>query len=304
MKKILIFKKRREVGEIISDTFAFIRLEGQNLLKYIVRFAGIPLVLVIITASIYSINNDPEYNPIPQDTFNFINLFILLISALVYSALCYSITLNYIQSYINNQGQVHDADIRAGIKRNFMKIIGLILLTGIIMVVVVLISSFITGILGFLLGNLFWLVLLFFFVPIVYFFVVFSITYPISVFEGLPNSSVINQSFKLISSQWWVTFLALLVIGLIYIALIMVFNIPAFIYLFIQEFVSTQEYVYYEEAQIDWVELILNTFGVIAQYVLLSIQIIAGAFIYFNLNERKNFTGTLESIETIGHRES
>jgi len=40
--------------------------------------------------------------------------------------------------------------------------------------------------------------------------------------------------------------------------------------------------------------------GTVAQFLLNLIGIIAGAFIYFNLNEKKNFTGTYERIANLG----
>lgn len=304
MKKTLIFKKSREIGDLVSDTFAFIRLEGQTLIKYIIRFAGIPLALVLITATIYAHYTLQEIDSIPQDNYNLINLFVLIGSALVYMALYYCIVLHYIQSYINKQGKVQEVDIRAGIKKNFWRMVGLILLTGVILGVVTFVSAFITGIFGFLAGNFFWLVFIFFFVPIIYFMVVFSITYAASVFEGVSNSVAINKSFKLIRNEWWATFLTLLLIGLIYFALVMAFQVPFYIYFFANEFVSPQEYIYYEEAQIDWIALVLNAIGLVAQYLLFGIPVITTAFIYYNLNERKNFTGTIESIDKIGERES
>lgn len=56
-------------------------------------------------------------------------------------------------------------------------------------------------------------------------------------------------------------------------------------------------------AMFDWIYIALNTIAIVAQYILHTIIVICGVFIYFNLNEKKNFTGTLETIDAIGTKE-
>ena len=53
----------------------------------------------------------------------------------------------------------------------------------------------------------------------------------------------------------------------------------------------------------DPVYIILNVIGQFFQYLLNIITIVGSAFIYFNLNERKYFSGTLERINSIGKSE-
>jgi len=50
----------------------------------------------------------------------------------------------------------------------------------------------------------------------------------------------------------------------------------------------------------DWVYITLSVLSSAVQYILAGIFAIAIAFIYFNLNEKKNQTGTFETIESIG----
>jgi hypothetical protein len=54
MKETIIFKKERELGEILSDTFKFLRLEGKELFGYIFRIAGPALVIMVIAMSVYT----------------------------------------------------------------------------------------------------------------------------------------------------------------------------------------------------------------------------------------------------------
>jgi hypothetical protein len=50
----------------------------------------------------------------------------------------------------------------------------------------------------------------------------------------------------------------------------------------------------------DPIYILLNVISTLAQFLLNLISIIAGVFIYFNLNEKKNFTGTYERIDSLG----
>ena len=51
----------------------------------------------------------------------------------------------------------------------------------------------------------------------------------------------------------------------------------------------------------DPVYILLNIISSIAQFMLNIISLVAGALVYFNLNERKNFTGTFERIQNLGN---
>jgi hypothetical protein len=53
----------------------------------------------------------------------------------------------------------------------------------------------------------------------------------------------------------------------------------------------------------DWGYIVLSLIGVIAQYVFYSLIVIGTTFIYFNINEKKNSTGTFEQIEALGSEE-
>ena len=54
MKEKIEFKKERELGTILSDTFKFLRLEGKNLFGYILRIAGPALFILVISFVVYT----------------------------------------------------------------------------------------------------------------------------------------------------------------------------------------------------------------------------------------------------------
>ncbi|NNJ81935.1 MAG: hypothetical protein HKP11_07045, partial [Flavobacteriaceae bacterium] len=107
-----------------------------------------------------------------------------------------------------------------------------------------------------------------------------------------------------IKGQWWTTFATLIVVWVIYYVVLFIFQVPQYIYFFTKEFTVSETYIEGSPVEaFDWIDMALSSFGVIAQYLLQTFLVLASAFIYFNLNEKKNFTGTMETIESLGNRE-
>ena len=50
----------------------------------------------------------------------------------------------------------------------------------------------------------------------------------------------------------------------------------------------------------DPIYLILNLVAYFGKFLFYSVTLVSSAFIYFDLNEQKNFTGTFEKIESLG----
>ncbi|HET8855093.1 MAG TPA: hypothetical protein VFM60_04120, partial [Salinimicrobium sp.] len=85
----------------------------------------------------------------------------------------------------------------------------------------------------------------------------------------------------------------------------MIFQIPMFIYIFVKALTVSQEGSIADPgALIDWIYIALNVLSSIFQYLLSVIVVIATAFIYFDLNEKKHQTGTYETISRLGSSEN
>ena len=283
------FKKQRELGSILTDTFKFVRLEGKSLLGLILKIAG-PALLIVLLAYIY-------YMQVTMGNFDLlaagssieffgldilIAFFIMIFSGVAFYALMYGTVLHYIKSYIHNDGIVNKDKITTGVKNSFWSLMGLSLLVGLI-----------TGI-----GAIFCLI------PGIYFGTVLVTTYAIHVFENRSATDSISYSFQLIKGEWWITFATLIVIFILYYIITLIFSIPIIIYSLINMFTISQEITANPADMFDWVYITLNVIGMIGQYLLYALIVISTAFIYFNLNERKNFTGTIETIESLGKRDS
>ncbi len=276
------FKKQRELGEIITVTFKFIRENYKKLFSLLVKFAG-PAFLVMVAALVYysySVpNNIMEVMDFSSGNF-LIGFFILAVTLVVFYASLYTTIYHFIRSYVDHNGQAEESEVRAGFKNDFGKMILLLVITGILMVA------------GFIL----------FFIPGIYLMVPFSIAGAIMIFKQTGISDTISYSFNLIKDQWWMTFITIIVMGILVYVISLVFQVPLIVYTIIKMMAVVQEG---SAAGVfdnrDWILITLQVISSVIQYTLSIISIIAVAFIYFNLNEEKNLTGTFERIDNLGN---
>ena len=207
--------------------------------------------------------------------------FLMIISGVAFYALMYGTVLHYIKSYIKNDGNAIKEEVTAGVRQSFWSLLGISFLVGLI-----------SGI-GFI----------FCVIPGIYFGTVLATTYAIHVFENRNTTDSISYSFELIKGEWWITFATYLVIFILYYIITIIFSLPGIIYSFINIFTMSQEATANPADMFDWIYVALNVLGMIGQYILYALIIISTALVYFNLNERKNFTGAMETIETLGKRD-
>ena len=287
MKEILQFKKQRDLGSMITDTFAFIRKNYKQLFSIVLKTAG-PALIIVVIAYIYY-NKSVSSSMLGNTYFSeglfvgnfFLALAILLISGMVYNSLFYGTIIYYVKSYIENDGNVNSKEVISNVRKDFMKLLGLSFL-------VTLMVGF-----GFLLCG----------IPGIYFIVVLSPVYCVLIFEKRGATDSISHCFDLIKGNWWITFATLFVMGIIYYIVLLIFQIPQIIYYFIKAFTVFQEASLDPSQMFDWVYVALSSFSVIAQNLLISVIVICTVFIYFDLNEKKNSTGAIETIESLGKRD-
>ncbi|WP_103865443.1 hypothetical protein [Aquimarina sp. I32.4] len=283
------FKKKRELGDILTDTFAFLRNNGKTLLSVLMKTSGIPFVLLILASAFYTHISTSFLDPVRLSNNEVTNmgmfaiaLFTMFTTLLIFYGLLCGTVLHFIKAYIDNKGRVDVNTVTQGVKQDFGKIIGLGFLSGLI-----------TGV-GFLLC----------FIPGIYLYVPMSLVFSILVFRKTSISDAINDSFLLIKNEWWITFATLLVLGILIGVISAVFSIPAIIYSFTKGLALASETSMNDaSSSIDWVFILLNTISSAAKYLLYIITSVATAFIYYNLNERKHATGALEQIDSLGKSE-
>lgn len=110
-----------------------------------------------------------------------------------------------------------------------------------------------------------------------------------------------QYSFTLIKENWWITFATLFVIYIIVAIASYAFSLPTIIYSWIKMGVFSGE-MDAENFNVfnDPIYLLLNILSTLVQFLMNIIFLVATSLIFFNLNEKKNFTGTFERIESLG----
>ena len=286
------FKKQRDFGLLISDTFNFLRNEFKPFLKTIFKISGPAIVLYLIAMAFYmqvagDFMNFDIYNTNSED---FSDPILILFAALCYIVslmitfiLVSSSSLHYIKSYIENKGQINYEDIRRNVSSTFWSYFGLGFIKWITLLFSVLLCVF----------------------PVLYVMVPMFIVFSIYVFEKKRNAiDAYSHSFYLINEDFWTAIGTMIVIFIIIYIISMVFSVPTLIYTYAKMGILSGEFDPESiNTIVDPVYIVLNVISNLFSILLNLIPIVASAFIYFHLNEKRNFTGTYERISNIGNTE-
>lgn len=289
-KPYIEFKKQRELGEILTDSFNFIKFEFKPFFGILLKIVGPYLfaTMIFLGFYFYSFNGffnlnfqseGPDINPL----FLIIAVLGLIVSAIAMYGLTQATVLYYIKSYSDNKGVAEYDYVRKEAYNKFWSFIGLSFLVGI---------SVAAG-------------LMLCFIPGIYLYPPLMLSFSILVFMNKSVTDAFQYGFTLIKDNWWVTFAALLVIGIIIGIIGYVFQIPAVIYLWVKMGVFSGEVDAESMGGIfDPIYILLNLLAYMVQFVLQTVSLVAAALIFFNLNEKKNFTGTMERIQNLGKEDN
>ncbi len=284
------FKKERDLGGILSDTFRFIRENWKPYFLTVLKIAAPALIVMLLAVGFYfysfsgmfsSLGVDGTGEPDITSTFSTgLSAIILLVAATATYVLMNMASLYYIKSYIENNGTPDYQEVRSKIRENFWSFLGL----GILLFIILFFSAMLC------------------FFPVIYTGVVLSLAFPIMVFEERGISESISHSFTLIKDHWFNTFGVLFVVVMLVYVLSMIFSVPSLIYYFVKLGTSLGEDDPTAVISIfsDPIYFLLNIVSYIGQFLLSSITLISSVFIYYDLNEQKNFTGSYEKIESLG----
>ncbi|MGN8071309.1 hypothetical protein [Mucilaginibacter sp. SG564] len=279
--------KIRDFGEIISDTFLFIRQNIKPLLKYFFTFCGIFVAGGIVCAALYQLKwagtmnslragafNTNQYKPSPFSFFGPEYFLLILFGILSFTALTVTF-LSYIALYKEKGKQVPTTEEMWGyIKYYFLRVLG----SSILLHILLIFASLLCG------------------VPGIYLSPIFALIFPIMVIENASFGYAFSRSFFLIKDNWWVTFGALVVIWIIFYVAIVVITIPTTIINMISLITAPQKggAAFSAPAAIIGAALqqLCQVFGVL--------PVTALALCYFNLTESKDGTSLMDKINKLG----
>ncbi len=276
------FKKERELGEILGAMFKFLRENYKDLLKALVKIAGPALILLLACFVFYSIETVGSLGASFNSGTTIISLLLLAISYMVYYAALNGTIYHSIKSYINNEGKIIFSEVASGVKADFGKLIA-----------ISLISAILIG------AGMILLI-----IPGIYLMVPLSMAPAIIVFNRKSVFDSISDCFDLVKDNWWITFASIIVISIIVYIVAVVFQIPTIIYSVVKILTSFNEGSIADPSSLlDTGYIIINTLSSMIQYIVYGMTPIGFSLIFFNLNEKKNLTGTYETIRNIGRKE-
>ena len=286
------FKKERDFGSIISDTFTFIRYEYKAIFRLYLKHVGWALLLVLATSAYYqydSLRLSDDFSSsggFNEYMINFllqtsVSLLLLIVSSIVYSALSFTTINSIIKSYVTHEGEIKEDEVGKFVNQFFStSLVGMLIF-------VVLVS------IGIALCIL----------PGIYLAVPLILLFPIIVFQEKTISEAFTECFQLIKQNWWISFATLIVVSILISLIGGLFQIPIIVISGLEALTSIEEGANGTGTQnlaSNWLYMLLYILASLAQYILGLVTLISVAFIYFNLNEYHNNTGTLEDIDSIG----
>jgi hypothetical protein len=299
--------KKREIGDIITDTFKFLRKNLKVLYPILLKTLLIPFILLIVAVIFYSVATSELTSAIYiMDSIGnnpaaiIIGLLVLLVTGMVYTGLLHGSIAEYMKEYHASNGNPNTETVLRQIKEKTTSYItlaftNLLYVFGFPIIIMVLGIIFIGGSFSFLGG----LIIIAAFVYIIYLYTRYTIIFPSLAHKKNAVTESFSTSSKLVKEEWWNTFLTLFLLGLITGAISFVFQLPGAIYTISKEFVAPGEFSVVD-ASTDWILVIFQTLSSAVSYLLYIILAVATNFIYFNLSERKNQTGSMERINSIG----
>ncbi|QJD96749.1 hypothetical protein HH214_13145 [Mucilaginibacter robiniae] len=292
MEQNIELAKTRDFGEIINDTFVFIKQNLKPLLKSFFTICGLLLLALAIVQSLQMIKvydlqrqiytaasgSGTSYNAGYRFGYQYGQMAGQYLLSFAVMILFYTVMLITILSYIalyKEKGNIAPTteEVWVYVKYYFLRVLGSSILLGLLL----------------MLGMVLCLI------PGIWLYPITGLILAVIVLENAPFGYAFNRGFKLISNNWWLTFGCLFVAGLIAGLGAMVFTVPNYIIMFYNLLVHTRASA---TSSVPLV-FITTTIQILGQ-TLLIIPLVTLALCYFNLTENKEGTGLLNRINQFG----
>jgi hypothetical protein len=266
-EKEILFRKKREIGDIFSDTFEFIRQEYKPILKLIAVYV-LPFIIMYSIVQVYLQKNfiskidftDPEaflavIGPV------YLNVFLFSLFGLFVQSLLIATYYSYIEVYVKKgKGNFDPSEITPYLFSNGLLAIG----ASIVIFIIVIFGIFLC------------------IIPGIYFANTLSLAFIILIFEKKGFGNALMRSALLVKSDWWNTFLINLIGVILIWTVSFIMSIPSMITGFSAGILSQNETpVEYP----NWYWMLIGASTIVSS-VLWIVPYTFLAFQYFNLEER------------------
>lgn len=268
IEKEIQFRKKREIGDIITDSFEFIKHEYKPVLKLVLTYVLPFIILYGVVQVNFQMKFMGNVDLSDQESMMknigpiYLNVFLSSLFALFVQSLLAGTYFSYIEAYIKKgKGNFELSDITPHLFSNSLLALGASLVAFIIVLIGVVLCI----------------------LPGLYFANTFSIVVIIIIFEKKGIGDAFTRSWNLVTKQWWNTFL-LNLLGIVIIWLVsFVISIPSMITGVGSSIFSLKETGAIEQPDWHWVLMGIST---IVSALFWIIPFTFMTFQYFNLDER------------------
>ena len=281
MIEALEFKKRRDFGQVINDTFTFMRQNFKPLIKTYFTFCGLFVLASMSTMlmqqykTVNVINTMGNGGSSTGKGLYGIEYFLSIVFSLASYASMSVAILSYIAIYVQKGNQTPTTEEVWGFfKYYFWRVFG----SSILLLLMVMV--------GFILCL----------APGFYLFPFVTMMLPIMVIENASLGYAFSRSFQIIKENFWITFGTLLVIWIIVYACMSMVILPTTLFNMIGMFSSKGAHM----------SLTLTMISTVLQslcQVFTIVPIITITLMYFSLIEQKENVGLMERISNFGTSE-
>ena len=275
--KTITLREPRDFGDIISDTFGYVRVHFKTLAKGLLLFS-LPFIIIsgiLVGGSFGTIMSSAE-NPEALGELGgtvvqmFLGVFLLMMTFLFIII----IVMKHIQLVDEGVEHIDMGMLLDGVGRNIGGLIGILIITGIATTI------------GFFL----------FILPGIFIAVKLSLAPAIYVIEEEDFGEALSKSWELTKDNWWFTFGVSFVMSIIINIVSNIFIFPLYIIMSVVIFSSGEPN---PESLGTMISLIYG-FSMIVVGLFYCFPIISQAMVYFHLNEIKSGATLFDKIDSLG----
>jgi len=278
MKQPIEPRRIRDFGQIINDSFTFLKENFKPLFKSLIIICGFFIVIGAVStiftyanmSSMFSLNVN-SYDGFSQPVSYIISAVISTFVLIITQAFVHLTTLCYISVYIQKGNQTPTLpEVWGYFKYYFWRVLG----SSILIFFVVIVAMMLCIIPGIYVAPIMYLVI------------------PIIVIENSSFGRAFNESFRLAKNNWWLLFGVIFIMSLIVGISNSIASIPLSIFSMGGKFLSLKAFT---------LPLII-IFSVLYNVLLLAyvLPAIALCMCYFSFAEQKDGTGLLSRIDKLG----
>jgi hypothetical protein len=284
MNQPIELRKTRDFGQIINDSFTFLKENFKPLFLSLLIICGFFIVVGTVTSvfqymgmmnlyrGAFPFNTNANAYSVPEYTVTyFVSLLFNAFVMIMLQVCIHMVTLCYISVYLQKGNTKPTFDEVWGyFKYYFFRVIG----SGIVIAILIGVGFLLCVFPGIYVANVFYLVI------------------PIIIIENTSFSYAFNRSFKLIKNNWWFVFGIIFITSLIVGIASSFAGIPLTILTVGSSFFSNKSFTL----------PLLIFFSALRNILMLAyaLSAIAVALCYFNLSEEKEGLGLMERIDKFG----